>query len=397
MKRLTIVGAGITGLLAALKLYKDYQLNMLDLGSDPRFSKHLLGATYSGFNARHVSFTETAPWTTQHRLKLITRASSEGGWLCIPKEELNDFEKEWIAQFQRVANDNQLHKSNTLKVIELNKKGAAEWEKLGKEYGFLKPNDDESTMPIICRSKNDLLGEFGFESSLDERCKLYEGTPLPVELSPLTPNQSALGNLGYLTLYGRTYYVQTICTNLINYLESQGVSFNWNQGFSKGDEDLIVWCSGVSKQASSLLKEFKILLEGVIGCWVSMDNPGITRACKIYGPEPVNYINITPFGSTLFMSGGYGFVGARPYGEAVKLGEPIMEAMISEIEKWFPRSKIKEKAFCIRPSTPTGVPTMLKGNLNGTPIVIAVGHCAGGFTQAPYTAEMIKTSTFNQP
>lgn len=378
MKQIQIVGAGITGLLAALRLCKNSKITVIDLGPDPRRSQNLSGSTYSGFDARHVSFTETTPWTSQHRFDLIMKSSAEGGWLCIPKDELNDFDKEWISQFQEASHNSDRHKENTLQVIELNKKGIAEWEKLANEYDFLKPINDETVMPIICRTNDDLLSEFGFESSLDKRCKLYENT------------KNDLGTVGYFTLYGKSYLIKTICVNLINYLESQGVLFRWSEPFSKADTDLIVWCSGVSAQASEILKEYDILFGGVIGCWILLNNPGITKACKIYGPEPVNYLNITPFEDKLFISGGYGFVGTRTYSEAVSLAQPIMDQMIKELKNWFPESEIKEKAFCIRPATPDGVPILMKDNLNHTPTIFAVGHCAGGFTQAPYTAKVIE-------
>ncbi len=377
MKRLQVVGAGITGLLTALKLHKDYEITMIDLGNDPRMSQNLSGATYSGLDARHISFTETTPWTSQVRLDLIMKPSAEGGWLCIPKNKLTNFDKEWISQFKRAADNNKLHKENTLKVVELNKKGIEEWEKLAKEYDFLKPITDEIVMPIICRSKEDLLSEFDFESSLDSRCKLYEN------------DKNNLDTTGYFTLYGKSYLIKTLSINLINYLESQGVNFRWNESYSKGKTDIIVWCSGVSPQASGILKRFNILFGGVVGCWVLVDNQGITEACKIYGPEPINYLNLTPYEDKLFISGGYGFVGTRIYSEAILLAQPIMEAMIRELKNWFPKVEIKEKAFCIRPATPTGVPILKRENLDTTPIIFAVGHCAGGFTQAPYTANEV--------
>lgn len=386
-----IVGGGITGLLIALKLYKDHQLTVIDIGPDPRFNVHTFGATYSGLDARHISFTETDPWTSTDRIETIMTSSVDKGWLCIPKKDLTDFEKKWILKFQETARNELIHKSNTSEVIELNKRGILEWEKLGKEYDFLKPISYESVMPIICRNREDLIGEYDFESSLDKRSRIYKNMILPNSLKPLLQRQEELGNLGYFTVYGKAYSIKTICNKLIDFLKSEGVSFLWNKSYSNIPTDTIVWASGVSLEASNLLEKFSILLGGVIGCWIAMDNPGITQACKIYAGEPVNYINITPEGSNLYLSGGYGFVGVRPYGEAVKMAQPIIEYMTEEVKKWFPGSKIKNKAFCVRPSTPTGVPVLIKHKLNKIPIIFAVGHCAGGFTQAPYTAERVKS------
>lgn len=397
MKKVLIVGGGITGLMTALCLHEDYKITVADAGADPRKNINMCGATYSGLDARHISFTETAPWTSANRHDLIMTKSSNHGWLCIPKDDLTDLENRWIAQFQKVASDKLIHEANTDAVIKLNKKSVTLWEKLKEEYDFLTPVNNTNIMPILCRTRKDLIDEFEYEHSLDENCILYENMNLPENLSALRQHLKDLGNFGYFTLHGNTYYVKKVCNDLINYLESHDVSFSWNQYIDekillkKNDSDIVVLCSGVSSQTSELLNKFDILLQGVVGCWVLIDNCGITIPCKIYGPEPVNYINITPTKTELIISGGYGFVGIRSYEEAVKLAKPIMEALIDEVQKWFPNSQIKEKAYCIRPALPTGVPTLATHHLDtGIPIIVAVGHAAGGFTQAPQTAALIK-------
>ncbi len=402
MKHLVIVGGGITGLVTALKLCKRYKITIVDAGPDPKDDKHTLGATYSGLDARHISFTETAPWTSSSRHELIVTESAKQGWLCIPKNELNDLEKNWIAEFQKAALDPNGHSSNTTSVVELNKQGINGWENLEKEYDFIKPVSAHNDMPIICRSKTDLIDEFSAESSLDPRCQLYENTELPESISSLNERMKGLGNLGYFTLYGNAFYAKSLCLDLINFLKSQGVIFIWDQpisdtllfeseGHFADKVDGVAWCSGVSESTSKILSDFGILLAGVIGCWVEIDNPGISVPCKIYGPEPVNYINITPEGGKLLMSGGYGFVGIRTYERAVEYAKPVMNAMCEEVGRWFPESEIRNKAYCVRPATPTGIPTVVTDTLNKMfPIVITVGHSAGGFTQAPNTADLIE-------
>lgn len=395
-----IIGAGITGLITALTIHKDYSLILIDAGPDPGIDDHKSGATYSGMDARHISFTETSPWTYKYRHELIVTDTRKQGWLCIPKDKLNLLEKRWISEFQETANNGTAHDRNTSEVIELNKKGILLWEGLQKKYQFLKPVVNTDVMPIICRNIEDLRSEFKFEHNLDKGVTLYEKEVLPESLSPFRQHLKNLGEVGYFTLYGKAYPVKTVCKNIIVYLESKGVKFIWNKYVSAHNmkqinyiykSTAVVWCSGISPQSALLLNRFNISLAGVIGVWVSIDNPGITVPCKIYGPEPVNYINITPHGSTLLMSGGYGFVGTRTYDEAVESAEPIMEAIIDEVKKWLPESKIREKAYCIRPSTPTGVPTLVTRYLDdNTPLIITVGHCAGGFTQSPNTAKSIK-------
>lgn len=403
--KIIVVGAGITGLMTALTLHDKYNLMIIDAGPDPRINDHKSGATYSGMDARHISFTETSPWTYKYRHELIMTDTRENGWLCIPKNKLGLLEKKWISEFQNTTKKNYVHDRNTSKVIELNKKGILLWEALQKKYKFLKPVVNTNVMPIICRKKEDLHSEFKFESNLDIRVQLYEKMALPASLLPFRQQLKNLGNIGYFTLYGQAYLIQTLCSHIIDYLESKGTKFVWNKYVSEPvlgkiqnnfQGDAIVYCCGISSQSALLLSNINISLAGIIGVWVSVNNPGITVPCKIYGPEPVNYINITPNQSELLLSGGYGFVGTRPYDETIKLAEPIMKAFVGEVKKWLPNSVIKEKAYCIRPSTPTGVPTFVTKFIdNKIPMIIAVGHCAGGFTQAPYTAQSIKDKLDN--
>lgn len=399
MKRVVIIGAGITGLLTALELYDMYQVTIIDAGPDPRHNTHTLGATYSGFDARHISFTETSPWTSKARYELITTDTKEDGWLCIPEKNLNTLEQEWINEFRHVAKNPNTHVKNTSIVIDLNKKGVAGWETLSKIYDFISPVVDTKIMPIICRTEQDFIDEFNNEYSIDNNCVLYEKILLPSSLAPLQAHANDLGNIGYFTLHGSSFLSKTLCNNLIHYLESHGVSFVWDQYVSNVnsfDHDIIIWCSGISLETANLLSKFNILLGGVIGCWIEADNAGITVPCKIFGPEPVNYINITPHKNTLLMSGGYGFVGTRAFSEAAILAKPIMAAMTREVKKWLPNATINDQAYCIRPATPTGVPTLETFYVdNKKPMIIAVGHCAGGFTQAPYTAELIKKKLDN--
>src|SRR4051812_10765484 len=121
--RVTIIGAGITGLMTALHAYQDYSLTVVDAGPDPRKSTHVHGATYSGLDARHVSITETTPWTYEYRNELIVEDVTKGGWMCIPAGKLTDLEKQWITAFQTHTKDQKGHEDTTQEVIKMNAEG----------------------------------------------------------------------------------------------------------------------------------------------------------------------------------------------------------------------------------------------------------------------------------
>ncbi len=397
----TIIGAGITGLTVALYARKDYAITIVDAGPDPRKHTHTQGATYSGMDARHISVTETTPWTYEHRHDLIVKNVRDGGWMCIPESQLSRTEQQWINKFQVHTKDREGHELTTQAVIAYNTAGVNEWKSLVANYDFIKPIANSTYMPMLSRSRDVLREEFAFDSSLDENSVLHEGSELPSSLSPLRTHLTELGNIGYYTSYCMAFYSRTLCIKLIEFLEAEGVKFSWSTNVSDeiieeqehklledfGDTDAIVWCAGVTPHSSQLLSKYGILIQGVMGCWLSIDNPGVNEACKIYGPEPLNYINITPSGNQLLLSGGYGFVGTRPHSEAKILAQPLMDALIEEVKRWFPDCKITDQAFCIRPSTPSGLPVFATHKTNNNlPVIIAAGHAAGGFTQAPATA-----------
>ncbi len=403
--QLTVIGAGITGLMTGLTLYKEYALTIIDAGPDPRKETHQQGATYSGMDARHVSLAETAPWTYEHRHDLITKSVLEEGWMCIPEGKLNELEQQWIHEFQDHTKDHDGHDAATEAVMQLNADGVKHWEEIRKEYSFISPIANSSDLPMIARSRSDMQDEFQYDSDIYSKTTSYEDAQLPDSLRPFQTHLNELGGYGYYTTYGTAYRAKTLCIKLINFLEQKGVSFLWSTSVSTEllkDEtsytpiesirktDAIVWCAGVSHHASQLLSQYGILIQGVAGCWVAIDNPGVYEACKIYGPEPINYINVTPAGKQLLLSGGYGFVGTRGYDEVATFTTPLMDSFIDEVKRWVPDCHITEQAICIRPSTPSGMPAFAVHHTNkGTPIIIAAGHAAGGFTQAPATAQMI--------
>src|SRR4051794_33685937 len=107
---LSVIGAGIVGLMVAreaTRRWPDVQVTVFDEGPDPRQQPgfaHTFGATYSGLDARHVSLTETGPWTSSSRIDLITEPpSADGGWNCLADVELSETEARWLREFRTIA------------------------------------------------------------------------------------------------------------------------------------------------------------------------------------------------------------------------------------------------------------------------------------------------------
>src|SRR5665213_205216 len=199
---IVIVGAGITGLITALRAYSEYSVKIVDSGPDPRIKTHTQGATYSGMNARHISLTETLPWTYEHRNELIAKNVRDGGWMCIPEGDLNDLEKQWVKEFQEQTQDAAKHDLSTNEVIRLNTSGVNGWQDLIRQFGFIEPISQNNDMPILGRSRDVLREEFEFDHLVYKNSVHYEDGLLPEALKPFQSHLNELGGIGYYTTFG---------------------------------------------------------------------------------------------------------------------------------------------------------------------------------------------------
>ena len=279
------------------------------------------------------------------------------------------------------------------------------WARLGTERPeVFSPISQYNLLPIICADSDDTNSEWQGERAID-KLRVSEPTSiLPEGLNPLQSKiEDGILHGGFLVA-GNAYRVKTICCRLILILEAEGVKFSWRRRIDLDTENelplppgWVIWASGVSTRRSQLLAREGIHLQGVLGCWVELPNPGFKRPFKVLGNEPVNFINVTPIGDTLIASGGYGWVGERPYVEAAARAEPIAHAFEREVvrlvqvgnDNGFPQKA--RTAICIRPSLPSGEPLVrrLYDRSSKHHIVMCIGHAAGGFTQSPAMAGSI--------
>ncbi len=226
----------------------------------------------------------------------------------------------------------------------------------------------------------------------------------------LSPLQGAVDRgiaAGAFEVAGAAYKVKTLSSGLINFLEEQGVRFQWQwngldveqmhldrpmghaarQEVVFGKFEVVVYCAGVSAGPFWSGRGEMNRMQGILGCWADIPNPGVTQACKILGPEPVNFINVTPVDDRLLVSGGYAFVGNRNLQTAAQLSAPTIAAFNNEVERWLGVTpKAGHTATCIRPSFPSGVPDFSYEELSGVLVIHNMGQAAGGFTQAPLGA-----------
>ena len=402
---LSIVGAGIVGLMIAYKSVRrepNRKVIVLDEGPDPRTqpdANHRFGATYSGMDARHISLTETGPWTSREHHDLISKAAADGGWNCLAGERLSKSEQAWLDEFQRVARSPETHGANFDTVSEINAAGLEAWAELDQELpDVFQPTSDLGYLTIVCATAEDLASEQAAERDLDFVNVTAATLSLPDELEPLRPRLADQTICGSFLVAGTAYNVRTLCARLLTWLEHQGVELRWSR---RVDTDLtglgrdVIFAAGVSTMSTELLARSGVLLQGVLGCWAKVPNPGYRHPFKVYGAEPVNFINVTPNGQSMILSGGYGWVGERPYDEACRLGKPIADAFASEVSRFFMDGPTDlrnvETAVCIRPALPSGVPAIQQLDLRDEShrVFVCVGHAAGGFTQSPEVAQRV--------
>ncbi len=404
----SIVGAGIVGLLIAYRANREHdfgQIRVFDEGPDPRHERqfgHVFGATYSGMDARHVSLTETGPWTVPHRAELIVRSAAKGGWNCLDARALSSTEHAWLKEFQDIARSPSGHSDNSDLVMGINRAGLSEWARLQDELPeVFRPISGLGRLPIVCANEEDLRSEHEAEYELDPINVTEATTDLAPEVDQLQAKQEEGVIYGAFLVAGNAYNVRTLCAKLIEWLEARGVQFHWNtrvdvdpqlSDLPQGD---VILAAGVSTRSLSYLAESGLLLQGVMGCWTRIPNQGYLHPFKVLAKEPVNFINATPSSDSLILSGGYGWVGEHEYAEAQHLGEPICEAFMDEVDRFFlptgRRRTPRETAICIRPALPSGVSAVrqITSLTPGRRIFVSIGHAAGGFTQAPEVARRV--------
>ncbi len=394
---------GVMTALEAAKRWPRREIQIFDAGPDPRLQRgfsHSLGATYSGLDARHISLTETGPWTSSDRVELIQRPSADGGWNCLAGTHLSKGEEAWLREFVATAKRPELHSLNHGAVVELNRRGLAAWRELATAQPELfSPTESSGCLPILCSSETELDSEQAFEHDLDPLRVSSVARWLPDSLAPLTDRLLDGTIHGSFTVDGAAYKVKTLCARVITLLEADGVRFNWNSpvdGTADGTLPLpegdSVWAAGTSTGMSTYLAEHGVILQGVAGCWVELPNRNFDQPFKVLGPEPVNFINVTPVGHSLVLSGGYGWVGERSLEEVQSLVRPLADAFESSVRRFFCKGRGDSlakypTAVCLRPSLPSGVPVIrVLAERGKGRHVLCVGHAAGGFTQAPAVA-----------
>lgn len=394
-KNIAIVGTGINGLLAAFLIrdqHPDISIDMYDSEAHPVGNSRHKGVTHGSRDARHITGSESIGFESSIHPQALRNTPNHDtpGWLLKKEDDLSENEQIWRAAFEATYEGSGSLNKIDFEHAALNYQGLTAWHKLADKYPFIRKH-------IIC---ND-----GVEVYFENKENFDDDVVMETEFcSRYYPNgavqkagNNELGGLysEKLIVPGMSIRVKSLAENILTILEADdNVTFHWSTPVVSPAElhaSTIVWTNGVTHAQPSEHDEYNI--QGIIGCWISIKNKGYTKPFKIATPAPSAYINFTPDGDTLHISGGFGWLGEYADVERhSELAQPIAEHFIQQVNKYLGTTlNAKDVDYCVRPSTPTGQPILKTKVVNGVKHIFISGSAKSGTTHAPILSEFVIT------
>src|SRR5579871_1504289 len=405
--RIVVVGSGICGLTAAYLLIrscKTAHVTVIDAGS-PATPDSVQptcpgGATFgAGLDARHFTGSEGISLRTsgiESALRTVPWAPAPGGvesecfaWLCVNRE-LSNPESDWREDYPPDigADPDPLDASHVL----LNYGGMAAWNRLKAVDPSLETHciDDDGVLVFFeagDRIKDDFNMEQGFEQAATGASTVcYVDASQVGSAGGATLVESGLDRRALL-VPGSSWRIRSLGQHLLNYLAGSGrVEFRWGVRVEHAADlpqcDAVIWTTGSSVVTPEPLRRIS-RVQGLAGFWMSLPNHGFERPFKICAPQPSAYINFTPDGDSLLVSGGFAWVGRMSLEEVSELSLPAKAWLVRHIEEYLGAGICSpDIGLCIRPSTRTGLPDIWKMNSDGTLHLGISGSTKAGATHA---------------
>lgn len=393
VKSVAIIGAGINGLLTAFLIaenYPDLLIDIYDAEKHPSNATNHKGVTYGSRDARHITGSESIGFESSvHKDALRnTTKHDEAGWLLKDEANLTAKEKQWRDKFEATYIDSDGLNELDFAHAELNYKGLAAWNKLILKYPFIDNHMLTRNGVIVYFTNAAAFKEdLGMEK---EFCRRYfKHGKVHVK------RNNELGQLyaKKLIVPGLSIRVKSLATDLLDRLgANKNISLHWGMTVQDSKElkdQVIVWTAGVTH--SQPVEYEKHHIQGIVGCWVTIPNQGYKQPFKIAAPTPSAYLNFTPDGSQLHISGGFGWTGENTDESIIKeISAPIAEHFVGQINQYLDISiKPDDVDFCVRPSTPTGQPVRLIEASHGKLNIFITGSGKSGTTHSPVLSEYV--------
>ena len=411
-----VVGAGITGLVTAHTLAKHgLRVTIVDKNNDPRICPTGQEAENTSwrFNARQITLAESHSFLSQSTSTLLQRDLMYGGWNALPRYMIGLAERNWLHTFHQLASRDHTVEEHNQQLLHRNQRGMTLWKKLQQELPTLFGcNPTTRTITRIHKCTKRLSADFALHSSFDSE-NLTPLTPEEVVKNGLlTPHPTRLSTiLGGLLVEGFSIEAQNFCLGFLDWLEAQGITFLWNTDvtarrnrdtviLSDADDVLLAFnhyviCPGAYglPLLDSCVPDHQI--HGLAGTWIQIRNPGVQKSCKIHYANPlVEDINLCLGRSkdTVFLSGGYGYIGTHSINDTEELLKPLQHALVRKTKTLFPRlrsSDILDEGYCLRPFDARGLSLYKQLQSPSGKCIVTAGHGTGGWTQAPYIAQKV--------
>ena len=432
-----VVGAGITGLMTALRLSEQgFDVAVLESSPAPQAASWTnYGCTHGGADARMYSATEydnyNEKWDRLYvdMANVFERPLSRGGWLAMDPCALNRDELVWNEMFRRVPV--WLAQSYSAEIFEICRQGRKAWNAFfadhtafrahsGMRDGVVRTYDDPSKLEAARKLQAE-LGALERVLSPTEAARTH----------PLFSDAVANGAIcGALEVTGFTVQVHAFMQQLVQALKDRGVMVEWGcraDRLIRDSDNLVLGVesgNGIRKADHYVLAPGAYggdlaagfagggLLHGVIGAWLVLPHVGgeLHRSAKLKRSAELNQdVNVTigmaADGSrTLTLGSGYGYVGATP-SQLDQNQLALMYQQLDEIgEKFFPKAyaaalaagTIGNKKYCVRPWTPSGLGVFECQRAETGVAILIGGHNTGGFAIAPQVAESVLAALTGQ-
>ena len=409
-----IVGAGITGLVCAYVLAKKgFRVTVADSNSDPRRKSEPQHNTSWRFNARQITIAESHSFLSPEKATLLKKDLMYGGWNALPRYKVGVAERRWLETFTQLARQKNVVETHNQQLLLKNHHGLLLWRALTKELPELfdcNPQEDSITRIHHCTKR--LSQDF----RLHQGFHLHSTTPLSSE-EVLRRGQLSTHSLrtsqfrGGITVEGYSVEAQRFTHKLLDLIETQGVTLQWNttaRATKKGatitlqnsDGALLAFKHYVLAPGAYGLELLNSAVpshhvHGLAGAWIQVRNPGVKHSCKVhYEKPPVEDINlcVSKDRKTLFLSGGYGYIGTHSLEKATPWLDPLLQALIRKTKALFPRLRsndIVDEGFCVRPFDALGLSLYEVAKSPSGNCIITAGHGTAGWTQAPYIAQKV--------
>jgi len=392
LKSVAIVGAGINGLLTAFLLtekYPELLLNVYEAENNPLISQNNKGVTYGSRDARHITGSESIGFESSIHKNALRNAPEHdaAGWLLKDEIKLTAREKQWRDKFEASYTGSDTLNDLDYAHAELNYKGLAAWNELVETYPFIGRHViNNDGVEVYFTDKSDFEDDLIMETDF---CQRYfkTGKVQAVQNETLKSLYSKK-----LVVPGMSIRVKSLATEILERLESNNIRFHWERTVSNGDDietDVVVWTAGVTHAQPSEYQEHDV--QGIVGCWVTIPNRGYKKPFKIATPAPAAYINCTPDGNDIHVSGGFGWTGEHADPLVIsESAKPMANHFTRQINQYLGTSMtLDDVDYCVRPSTPTGQPLLLTESLHSKTNIYITGSAKSGTTHAPVLSEYV--------